>query len=91
MFVTFITISSLVKFDHYRDTRAAILDPCIQGIFKKNCIVLMLSFELKVEEGFLLKLPAKFEIPVWTYLETIAPVFLHHLVFTHAYLVCMWH
>ena len=36
MFVTFITIdiiSELVKFDHYRDTRAAILDPCIQGIF----------------------------------------------------------
>ena len=35
MFVTFITIiiSSLLKFDHYRDTRAAILDPCIQGIF----------------------------------------------------------
>ena len=34
MFVTFIIIiiSSLVKFDHYRDTRAAILDPCIQGI-----------------------------------------------------------
>ena len=23
----------LVKFDHYRDTRASILDPCIQGIF----------------------------------------------------------
>ena len=22
-----------LKFDHYRDTRAAILDPCIQGIF----------------------------------------------------------
>ena len=37
MFVTFITIdiiSELVKFDHYRDTRAAILDPCIQGILK---------------------------------------------------------
>ena len=33
MFVTFITISHLVKLDHYRDTRAAILDPCIQGIF----------------------------------------------------------
>ena len=37
MFVTFITIdisiSSLVKFGHYRDTRAAILDPCTQGIF----------------------------------------------------------
>ena len=33
MFVTFIIISSLVEFDHYRDTRAAILDPCIQGIF----------------------------------------------------------
>ena len=35
MFVTFIIIaiiSSLVKFDYYRDTRAAILDPCIQGI-----------------------------------------------------------
>ena len=34
MFVTFITIdfSELVKFDHYRDTRAAILDPCIQEI-----------------------------------------------------------
>ena len=42
MFVTFITIdiiSELVKFDHYRDTRAAILDPCIQGIFLiKNVI-----------------------------------------------------
>ena len=38
MFVTFIifSISSLVKFDHYRDTRAFILDPCIQGIFLKN-------------------------------------------------------
>ena len=24
----------LVKFDYYRDTRASILDPCIQGIFK---------------------------------------------------------
>ena len=23
----------LFKFDHYRDTRASILDPCIQGIF----------------------------------------------------------
>ena len=41
IFVTFITIiiiiiiilSELVKFDHYRDTRAAILDPCIQEIF----------------------------------------------------------
>ena len=35
MFVTFITIaiSSLLKFDHYRDTCAFILDPCIQGIF----------------------------------------------------------
>ena len=45
MFVTFITIffffffiSSLVKFDHYRDTRASILDPCIQGIFIINCL-----------------------------------------------------
>ena len=38
MFVTFIIIiiSSLVKFDHYRDTRAAILDPCIQGILDIN-------------------------------------------------------
>ena len=27
---------SLVKFDHYRDTHAAILDPCIQGIFLIN-------------------------------------------------------
>ena len=36
MFVTLITIaiSSLLKFDHYRDTRAFILDPCIQGILK---------------------------------------------------------
>ena len=32
MFVTFIIISHLFKFDHYRDTRAFILDPCIQGI-----------------------------------------------------------
>ena len=60
-------------------------------IFKKTVLVWVLSYELKVEEGFLLKLLAKFEIPIWTYLETIAPVFLHHLVFTHAYLVCMWH
>ena len=39
MFVTFITIdiiSELVKFDHYRDTRAAILDPYIQGIYFQN-------------------------------------------------------
>ena len=26
-------LQSLFKFDHYRDTRAFILDPCIQGIF----------------------------------------------------------
>ena len=26
----------LVKFDHYRDTRASILDPCIQGIYLFN-------------------------------------------------------
>ena len=38
MFVTFIIIilSELVKFVHYRDTRAAILDPCIQGILQLN-------------------------------------------------------
>ena len=39
MFVTFIIIAiicPLLKFDHYRDTRAAILDPCIQGILKKD-------------------------------------------------------
>ena len=41
MFVTFITIaiSSLVKFDHYRDTRASILDPCIQEIFSLKCML----------------------------------------------------
>lgn len=26
----------LVKFDHYQDTRASILDPCIQGILKQE-------------------------------------------------------
>ena len=30
---------SLDKFDHYRDTRAFILDPCIQGIFTYNVYV----------------------------------------------------
>ena len=43
MFVTFIIIAiicPLLKFDHYRDTRAAILDPCIQGIFC-SCNVLI--------------------------------------------------
>ena len=30
------TCSILVKFDHYRDTRAAILDPSIQGILEEN-------------------------------------------------------
>ena len=29
-------LQSLFKFVHYRDTRAAILDPCIQGIFKRS-------------------------------------------------------
>ena len=29
-----VTVSQ--KFDHYRDTRASTLDPCIQGILKKN-------------------------------------------------------
>ena len=29
-----VTVSQ--KFDHYRDTRASILDPCIQGIFLKT-------------------------------------------------------
>ena len=29
----------LFKFDHYRDTRAFILDPCIQGILQmKKCV-----------------------------------------------------
>ena len=27
-----VLLQSLFKFDHYRDTRAFILDPCIQGI-----------------------------------------------------------
>ena len=39
-FVTFITIRHLFKYFHlttiYRDTRASILDPCIQGIFVKK-------------------------------------------------------
>ena len=30
----------LLKFDHYRDTRAFILDPCIQGIFYSIFIVI---------------------------------------------------
>ena len=29
-------LQSLFKFDHYRDTRAFILDPCIQGILLKG-------------------------------------------------------
>ena len=29
-------LQSLFKFDHYRDTRAFILDPCIQGILKNE-------------------------------------------------------
>ena len=28
-------LKTLVKYDHYRDTRADILDPCIQGILLK--------------------------------------------------------
>ena len=28
-----VLLQSLFKIDHYRDTRAFILDPCIQGIF----------------------------------------------------------
>ena len=41
-----VLLQSLFKFDHYRDTRAFILDPCIQGIYfltdsatiERNCL-----------------------------------------------------
>ena len=37
----------MLNFDHYRDTRAAILDPCIQGIFLPKCIFVFVFPEIK--------------------------------------------
>ena len=61
MFVTFIifSISELFKFDHYRGTRASILDPCIQGILETTfqiaiCLILIAAAlkKIKVEYEF---------------------------------------
>ena len=44
----------LLKFDYYRDTRALILDPCIQGILSNNkyqigiCFVLCSTLHIAV-------------------------------------------
>ena len=40
-------LQSLFKFDHYRDTRAFILDPCIQGIFALKMDLLYECFALQ--------------------------------------------
>ena len=44
----------LVKFDHYRDTRAAILDPCIQGILKIICPSTYYSLKIIEESSSLM-------------------------------------
>ena len=78
MFVTFITIdiiSELVKFDHYRDTRAAILDPCIQGI---------LLLETSSDQNF--KYPTKYfhvlcpKLNIWT---DVASSYVNRCLYSH--------
>ena len=41
-------LQSLFKFDHYRDTRASILDPCIQGILDMVLCHLLLVANLQL-------------------------------------------